>query len=124
MTMIYPRESAKVHPAYDFGGYRSTAKRAPKQPLIILPHTLSELTGPVYGHDSVRPEDADLTRQHAGEPLGERIIVHCQISTRVSGTGRASSSSTWPCTMMRSPSGSPACCRVRSASSGRTLSWP
>jgi protocatechuate 3,4-dioxygenase, beta subunit len=74
--MIFPRESAKVHPPYDYAEYRSTAKRAPKQPLIILPHTLTELTGPVYGHDSVRPEDGDLTRQHAGEPLGERIIVH------------------------------------------------
>jgi protocatechuate 3,4-dioxygenase beta subunit len=53
----------------------STIKRAPSRPLVPLPHTLSELTGPVYGHESVRPDDADLTRQHAGEPLGERIIV-------------------------------------------------
>ena len=53
----------------------STRLRAPPQPLVVLPHTLSELTGPVYGHESVRPNDADLTRQHAGEPLGERIIV-------------------------------------------------
>ena len=75
MTMIYPPESAKVHPAYDFSGYRSTSKRSPKKPLVILSHTLSETTGPVYGHESVRPEDADLTRAHAGEPLGERIIV-------------------------------------------------
>ncbi|HJU33256.1 MAG TPA: protocatechuate 3,4-dioxygenase subunit beta, partial [Hyphomicrobiaceae bacterium] len=44
-------------------------------PLIVIPQTLSEITGPVYGHSDVRPEDADLTRQHAGEPLGERIIV-------------------------------------------------
>jgi protocatechuate 3,4-dioxygenase, beta subunit len=76
MTMMFPPQSAKVHPAYDYAGYRSTAKRSPKQPLIILPHTLSELTGPVYGHESVRPGDDDLTTQHAGEPLGERIIVH------------------------------------------------
>jgi protocatechuate 3,4-dioxygenase, beta subunit len=79
MTMVFPRESANVHPPYDWGGYRSTAKRAPKKPLIVLPHTLSELTGPVYGHESVRPQDADLTRQHAGEPLGERIIVHGRV---------------------------------------------
>jgi len=39
-----------------------------------MPHTLSEVTGPVYGHD-VLPEDSDLTRQHKGEPLGERIVV-------------------------------------------------
>ena len=42
-----------------------------------LAQTLSELTGPVYGHESVGQLDADLTRNAAknGEPLGERIIV-------------------------------------------------
>ena len=42
-----------------------------------MPHTLSELTGPVYGHETVRPERQ--RPDHAackGEPLGERIIVH------------------------------------------------
>ncbi|HET9904132.1 MAG TPA: protocatechuate 3,4-dioxygenase subunit beta [Xanthobacteraceae bacterium] len=76
MTLVYPHDSLKAHPRYDFAAYRSTEKRAPKRPLVLLPHTLSETTGPVYGHETVRPEDADLTRQHAGEPLGERIIVH------------------------------------------------
>jgi protocatechuate 3,4-dioxygenase, beta subunit len=75
MTMIFPAESQKAQPPYDFPAYASTVKRAPKRPLILLPHTQSELTGPVYGHEYVRPEDADLTRQHAGEPLGERITV-------------------------------------------------
>ena len=37
---------------------------------------MSELTGPVYGHNAVQEGDADLTKQHKGEPLGERIIVH------------------------------------------------
>jgi protocatechuate 3,4-dioxygenase beta subunit len=41
----------------------------------VLPHTLSEVTGPVFGHDDISETDNDLTRQHAGEPLGERIIV-------------------------------------------------
>jgi protocatechuate 3,4-dioxygenase beta subunit len=76
MTIVYPRESLSAHPRYDFEGYRSTAKRSPKRPLIVLPHTVTELTGPAYGHESVLPGDADLTTQHAGEPLGERIIVH------------------------------------------------
>lgn len=62
-------------PPYLAPDYVATRKRAPLRPLILLPHTLSELTGPAYGHESVTPEDADLTRQHAGEPLGERIIV-------------------------------------------------
>jgi protocatechuate 3,4-dioxygenase beta subunit len=68
MTMI-------SDPPYLAPDYGATRRRAPLRPLILLPHTLSELTGPVYGHESVTPEDADLTRQHAGEPLGERIIV-------------------------------------------------
>jgi protocatechuate 3,4-dioxygenase beta subunit len=63
------------HPPYLYPDYRSTELRAPKRPLVILPHTLSELTGPVYGHESIGELDHDLTRQHVGEPLGERIIV-------------------------------------------------
>ena len=55
--------------------YRSTTRRSPAKPLIFLPHTLSERTGPVYGHDAIGESDNDLTRQHDGEPLGERIIV-------------------------------------------------
>ena len=31
--------------------------------------------GPAFGRIPVRAEDADLTRQHRGEPLGERIII-------------------------------------------------
>jgi protocatechuate 3,4-dioxygenase beta subunit len=40
-----------------------------------MPHTLSELTGPLYGHNPIGESDNDLTVQHPGEPLGERIIV-------------------------------------------------
>jgi protocatechuate 3,4-dioxygenase beta subunit len=79
MTLVYPRESNKTHPPHLFPDYRSTVKRSPSKPLIIVPHTLSELTGPVYGHDSVKEGDNDLTRQHKGEPLGERIIVHGRV---------------------------------------------
>ena len=62
-------------PPNDYFDYVGTRLRAPKEPLVILPHTLSELTGPVYGESAVNPVDADLTRQHDGEPLGERIVV-------------------------------------------------
>jgi protocatechuate 3,4-dioxygenase beta subunit len=33
------------------------------------------VTGPLFGHAALGEADADLTRQHTGEPLGERIIV-------------------------------------------------
>ena len=71
----YRRDEASEQPPYDYPAYESTIKRHPDQRLVILPHTLSEVTGPVYGHGKVLPADADLTRQHKDAPLGERIIV-------------------------------------------------
>jgi protocatechuate 3,4-dioxygenase, beta subunit len=79
MTLAYPKDGLSAHPPSLFPAYVSTVKRAPSRPLVVVPHTLSELTGPVYGHEAVRPEDTDLTRQHPGEPLGERIIVSGRI---------------------------------------------
>lgn len=65
------------HPPYIHPAYKSTPLRGPTKPLIPLKQTLSELTGPIYGHESVGKLDADLTRnaRKNGEPLGERIIV-------------------------------------------------
>ena len=75
MTATYPQEALSAHPPYRHLAYGSTAKRSPDHPLVVIPQTLSELTGPVYGRDSVAPDDSDLTRQHKAAPLGERIIV-------------------------------------------------
>jgi len=55
--------------------YESTVRRAPAQPLIRLPQNFSDLTAPVYGYLPIGGTDNDPTRQHAGEPLGERIVV-------------------------------------------------
>ncbi len=62
-----------------FDGYASTARRNPRKPLIQLPPTLSELTGPLYGHNPIGESDNDLTRHHAGEPIGERIVVQGRV---------------------------------------------
>jgi protocatechuate 3,4-dioxygenase beta subunit len=75
----YPRPPAGTHPPNDSPGYRSTILRHPNEPLVIIPQTLSELTGPVYPYGRMEPSDSDLTRQHAGEPLGERIIVQGRV---------------------------------------------
>ena len=47
-------------------------------PLLSLQNSLSEMTGPVFGHDELGPLDNDLILNYAkdGEPIGERIIVH------------------------------------------------
>ncbi|GAC1401045.1 MAG: protocatechuate 3,4-dioxygenase subunit beta [Chloroflexota bacterium] len=81
----YRRDDVDIHPPYDYPDYKSTLYRHPLRPLIYLPHTLTEATGPLYGHSSVRDSDADLTQQHSGEPLGERIIVSGQL---LDGDGR------------------------------------
>src|ERR1043166_7520895 len=72
---IYRRPYVNTQPEYYYAPYHSIAKRAPSQPLVMAPQTLSEATGPLFGHGDVAPDDNDLTRQHAGAPLGERIIV-------------------------------------------------
>jgi protocatechuate 3,4-dioxygenase beta subunit len=55
--------------------YVSSIKRSPTKPQIRIPFTLSEVTGPSFRPEIVQPKACDLTRQHSGEPLGERIIV-------------------------------------------------
>ena len=68
MIEVYRRPMQGTQPEYRFPPYGSTAKRAPTKPLVMLPHTLSETTGPVFGHDSVKAGEFDLTVGHAGEP--------------------------------------------------------
>jgi protocatechuate 3,4-dioxygenase, beta subunit len=72
----YAREPAGAQPPLDYPPYRSTALRHPKQPLVYLPHTITEITGPrLSGDRSIDERDSDLTAQHEGEPIGERITV-------------------------------------------------
>jgi protocatechuate 3,4-dioxygenase beta subunit len=71
----YEREPDGAQPPLDSPDYKSTRLRHPKQPLVYLPHEVTEVTGPQLGPDRVGELDADLTRQHAREPMGERIIV-------------------------------------------------
>jgi protocatechuate 3,4-dioxygenase beta subunit len=75
MTRIFPLDSTKAHPASLSPEYKSSLRRAPSQPLVIIPPSMTEITGPLFGHNAVRADEADLTKQHKGDPLGERIIV-------------------------------------------------
>jgi protocatechuate 3,4-dioxygenase beta subunit len=80
MTESGRTADAALDPPYDFPGYRSTAARAPRRRLLVLPDGLTEQQGPVFGQDQVQAGESDLTRQHGGEPLGERIIVWGEVT--------------------------------------------
>jgi protocatechuate 3,4-dioxygenase, beta subunit len=70
----YVREPDGAHPPMDFEAYKSTALRHPKQPLVYLPQTITEVTGPQL-RGLAGEHDNDLTAQHGGGPIGERITV-------------------------------------------------
>jgi protocatechuate 3,4-dioxygenase, beta subunit len=69
------RRDENTHPSLDSPAYRSTSLRHPNARPVLLPHMLTELTGPLLGEGRLGEHDNDLTVQHAGEPLGQRIIV-------------------------------------------------
>jgi protocatechuate 3,4-dioxygenase beta subunit len=61
--------------------YKTSVTRSPRNALLSLQGSLSEITGPVFGHDDIGPLDNDLIRNYAkdGDPVGERIIVHGRV---------------------------------------------
>jgi protocatechuate 3,4-dioxygenase beta subunit len=78
-------EAAHAHPDLDFLAYRSTTLRHPTHELVRADPEQIELTSPAFGHSDVAEFESDLTIQHAGEPLGERIIVTGRV---LDGEGR------------------------------------
>lgn len=74
---LYPRDRDWHPPAYA-PAYKSSVLRSPQKPLVALDSTLSELTAPVFGQETIGPIDNDLLRNYAqdGDPIGPRILVH------------------------------------------------
>jgi protocatechuate 3,4-dioxygenase, beta subunit len=69
------------HPPAFTPAYKTSVLRSPRYPLLSLDNTLSELTGPRFGHSSIGPLDNDLIRNFAktGDPIGQRILVHGRV---------------------------------------------
>lgn len=62
--------------------YKTSVARSPRYSLISLQNSVSEITGPVFGHNDIHPGDKDLLTNYAaaGEsPIGERIILHGRV---------------------------------------------
>lgn len=78
---FFARDRAWHPPAYA-PGYKTSILRSPQRALLSLDGTISEITGPVFGHSMIGEMDNDLIHNFArpGESaIGERIIVHGRV---------------------------------------------
>lgn len=68
------------HPAAYTPGYKTSMTRAPHRPLVSLGSTLTEETGPAFGHAMIGARDNNLILNFTGQPaIGERIILHGKV---------------------------------------------
>ncbi|MDP5305982.1 protocatechuate 3,4-dioxygenase subunit beta [Paracoccus spongiarum] len=77
----YHQRDRRLHPPALTPGYKTSVARSPRYSMISLENTLSEITGPRFGHSDIDALDNDLIRNYArsGDPVGERIIVHGRV---------------------------------------------
>jgi protocatechuate 3,4-dioxygenase beta subunit len=75
----------ETQPRLDYPPYRSTLLRHPTKELLHVDPEAIELSAPCFGDRDVHPLESDLTIQHSGEPIGERMVVTGRI---VDGAGR------------------------------------
>lgn len=77
----YYQRDRRIHPPALTPDYKTSVARSPRHSLISLQGSLSETTGPAFGHGDLSPIDNDLIKNYArdGDPVGERIIVHGRV---------------------------------------------
>ena len=77
----YYQRDRRLHPPALTPDYKTSVARSPRYSLISLQQSVSEVTGPVFGHNDIDPIDNDLIKNYAtaGDPIGERIIVHGRV---------------------------------------------
>ncbi|WBU59889.1 protocatechuate 3,4-dioxygenase subunit beta [Paracoccus albus] len=76
----YQRDRTRQPPAHT-PDYKTSVARSPRYSMISLQQSVSEITGPVFGHNDIDPIDNDLIKNYAKDqdPVGERIIVHGRV---------------------------------------------
>lgn len=78
----YYQRDREWHPPALTPDYKTSVSRSPKNALISLEQTASEITGPRFGHADIDPVDCDLLLNYAKDgaaPIGERIILHGRV---------------------------------------------
>ena len=79
---LSPRKRSS-HPSAYWPDYKSSIKRSPRNALLSLESTVTEETGPVFGHDTLGEYDNDLIQnftQGKSSAVGERIRVHGRVT--------------------------------------------
>jgi protocatechuate 3,4-dioxygenase beta subunit len=75
----FAQRDTSLHPPALTPGYKTSVLRSPRAALIAIPHSLSEVTAPVFRPEELGPRDNDLIYNFAkggGAPIGERLVVH------------------------------------------------
>ena len=85
IATAYDAASAETQPRLDYPPYRSSLLRHPTKALQQADPEGVELWAPVFGERDLDALEADLTIQHTGEPVGERLVVTGRV---VDGDGR------------------------------------
>jgi protocatechuate 3,4-dioxygenase beta subunit len=78
---FFPRD-LEMHPPAFYPDYKTSVLRSPKHARLSLNNTISEMTGPVFGHEMLGELDNDLIHNfaEAGQSaIGERIIVYGKV---------------------------------------------
>ena len=75
------QRNREIHPPALTPNYKTSLARSPRFSMISLQNSISEITGPTFGHSDIDPIDNDLIKNYAktGDPVGERIIVHGRV---------------------------------------------
>ncbi|MTH34030.1 protocatechuate 3,4-dioxygenase subunit beta [Paracoccus limosus] len=75
------QRNREIHPPALTPNYKTSVARSPRFSLISLQNSMSEITGPTFGHSDIDAIDNDLIKNYAkaGDPIGERIIVHGRV---------------------------------------------
>lgn len=87
-SRLIPRDPM-AHPRAHWPDYKTSVVRSPRNALLSLETTVTEETGPVFGHGILGDYDNDLIQnftQGAALAIGERIRVHGRVMDE---TGRA-----------------------------------
>ena len=78
---LIPRDMS-AHPRAYWPDYKTSVPRSPRNALLSLDPTVTEETGPVFGHDLLGEYDNNLIlnfNQGAAPAVGERIRVHGRV---------------------------------------------